>query len=155
MHDPAFVALAVFLRPEPAQSSGDAGVEDAPPVDADELAETVAAVRCFRAALADALDVAVQTLLADIAAGVLARELELAPSDIAGVVARARERFASEDPLVVRVHPGDLARLAGAPFTTVADERLRRGDVTIELHSGTIDARLGTRLDAVLRAYES
>ena len=40
-----------------------------------EYAATFGAVRRFRAALADALDVAVQQLLAEIAENVLAREL--------------------------------------------------------------------------------
>jgi flagellar biosynthesis/type III secretory pathway protein FliH len=35
----------------------------------------------------------------------------------------------------------------------IADPRLRSDDVRIELHSGSIDARLGVRIEQVLAAY--
>lgn len=155
-----FIPLNVFLRAPalPDESHEDVVRVAAPSVPgeaeeaepASELDEVFSDVRRFRAGLADALDVAVDTLLRDIAADVLARELLLAPVEIARIVERARERFAPEEPLFVRVHPDEAQALAGMPVATRSDERLRRGDVVIELRSGTIEMTLGTRLAALI-----
>lgn len=153
-----FVPLAAFVRPPatadpieppPRVACGDAG-RDAGSEGAAELAETIGDIRRFRAALADALDAAVETLLLDIAAGVLARELRLAPCDLAAIVTRALERFGESEPLLIRVHPQELAAIGGCGAPVVADEGLRRGDACIDLRSGTIDATLGARLVALL-----
>lgn len=115
-----------------------------------ETAEAAADVRRFRAALADALDAQLADLLGDIACDVLARELALAPADIAQIVAAALERFSAETPLRVRAHAADVPALADAGVPAMADASLRRGDAIVELQHGTIDARLGMRLAAVL-----
>ncbi|MEO6836520.1 MAG: FliH/SctL family protein [Candidatus Tumulicola sp.] len=117
-----------------------------------ELGRALAAVRRFRAALADAVDFAVDELVADIASTVLARELQLAPADVAAVAAAALERYAADSPLKLRAHPEEADALAGFDLAVIADPRLRRGDVVIDLHSGTIDASLGARLECVLAA---
>ena len=109
-------------------------------------------MRRFRAALADALDVAVQQLLAEIAENVLARELRLAGADVAAVVAKTRERFSNERVLTVRVHPRDRNALRGLEIDAVVDESLAPGDVIAELRSGTIDLRLRARLENALDA---
>ena len=117
-----------------------------------EYVATFGAVRRFRAALADALDVAVQQLLAEIAENVLARELRLAGADVAAVVAKTRERFSNERVLTVRVHPRDRNALRGLEIDAVVDESLAPGDVIAELRSGTIDLRLRARLENALDA---
>jgi flagellar biosynthesis/type III secretory pathway protein FliH len=157
-----FVPLARFLRrpPEPLASSipqapaaGDALV---PCSHSEEVlaqyAATFGAIRRFRAALADALDVAVQQLLAEIAENVLARELTLAGADVAAVVAKTRERFSSDRVLTVHVHPRDRNALCALEIDAVLDETLAPGDVIAELRSGTIDLRLRARLESALAA---
>lgn len=152
--------MAAFLRPLPPappnalqEDVTDGGIADVPPEELSaEYASVVGAIRRFRAGIADALDAAVQRLLVYIGENVLARELELAPADIAGIVAKARERASAERVIAVRVHPTQRDLLAAMQVEVRQDERLRLGDVVIELHSGTIDLRLRTRLATALAA---
>lgn len=150
-----FISLAAQLR-------GGAGEPEmpsaAPPIvfeddEADaELADESALlrdVRLFRARIAEALEESVRTLLCDIAADVLARELQLAPADIAAIVQRVLERYAQDEPLRIRAHPAEAPRLH-CTIPVVRDTRLGEGDVAIELCTGTIVSSLGLRLDAVL-----
>lgn len=112
--------------------------------------EQLCAARRFRAALADALDVAVERLLREIANAVLARELELSLADIAAVVTAALDRFAGEKVLSLRVHPQELGALAELKLEKISDDALEPGDVVLELRSGTIDLKLAARLEAAL-----
>jgi flagellar biosynthesis/type III secretory pathway protein FliH len=156
----SFVPLAIFLnRLEPplppaatrATERVDADVGLPEFVQAsDELAETLSAVRCFRAGLVDALEVAIQNLLPSIARDVLGRELRIQPADLAGVVAEAVERFGREQVLVIRAHSDEIGALESLEVEVAADDRLARGDAEIELRSGTIDMRLRARLEALL-----
>lgn len=117
----------------------------------DDLLELAREVRLFQARVIEAVEAAVETLVGDIAADVLGRELLLAPADIDAIVDAALERFVSEEPLRVRVHPEDVPRLAcGVPV--VADAGLRPGDAVIELRRGSVDASLGVRLATLLQA---
>jgi flagellar biosynthesis/type III secretory pathway protein FliH len=155
-----FVPLATFLHPiEPSVPSTpnrttervDAGLARPQCVQAsEELAETLSAVRCFRAALADALDVAVQSLLPAIARDVLGRELHVEPADLAVVVAEAVERFGREQVLVIRARSDEIGAMESLGVELAADDRFARGDAEIELRSGTIDMRLHARLEALL-----
>jgi flagellar biosynthesis/type III secretory pathway protein FliH len=157
-----FIPLARFLSPPPPEpvalalpqsAAGEPLVLLSHPAETfAEYAATFGVVRRFRAALADALDVAVQQLLAEIAENVLARELTLAGADVAAVVAKTRERFSNERVLTVRVHPRDRNALCGLEIDAVLDESLSPGDVIAELRSGTIDLRLRTRLEEALDA---
>lgn len=126
---------------------------DATPV-SDELAVEQRALlrdmRIFRARMAEAVEEAVETLAGDIATQVLGRELELARANIGAITKRALQRFAAEEPLRVRAHP-DEVELLDCGVQVVADDSLLHGDVVIELRTGTVDATLGTRLDAVMR----
>lgn len=108
-------------------------------------------VRLFRARIAEALEAALERLLADVAAEVLGRELLLQPCEIDAIAGRALQRYAAEEPLRVRVHEDDVARVR-CGVTAVADPELRRGDAVIELRDGCIDASLGIRLEYILRA---
>jgi flagellar biosynthesis/type III secretory pathway protein FliH len=117
----------------------------------DDQLELARDVRLFHARIIEAVEAAVETLVADIAADVLGRELLLEPADIEAIVDRALQRFAAEEPLRVRVHAEDVERVkCGVPV--VADMRLRPGDAIIELRNGSIDASLGTRLSTLVRA---
>ncbi len=153
-----FVPLALFLRPavsepatEPAPPAASPPLEIAlrPP----EREEALRAARRFRAALADALDAALQELLRTIASEVLARELRLGGADVAAIVSSALDRFADERIVSVRAHPQDCAALVAVPIERVADDSLTPGDVRIELQWGTIDLTLDARLDAALAAW--
>lgn len=123
-------------------------VADEPDDDEVELARDV---RLFHARIIEAVEAAVEMLVADIAADVLARELSLAPVEVDAIVDRALQRFAAEEPLRVRVHADDLPRLECA-VPAVADARLRPGDAVIELRAGTVDLSLGVRLASLVRA---
>jgi flagellar biosynthesis/type III secretory pathway protein FliH len=153
----AFVSLAQYLRapaneavPEP-----EASVEEAPaqaPLP-DEygsaLDGVLSEIRCFRAALADALDARLEQVLCDVAAGVLARELRIEDADVAAVVALEIER-AGEPPVRLRAHPEERAALGAFGCPVVADASLLRGDVVLEVRSGTIRSTLGIRLERAL-----
>src|ERR1700733_4355402 len=92
-----FVALDAFLRdavpPGNASEVASAGENgDESPLVRDEACPCAGAfseIRRFHAALADALDFALEGLLRDVACDVLARELSLAPADVAAIAARA------------------------------------------------------------------
>jgi flagellar biosynthesis/type III secretory pathway protein FliH len=146
-----FVPLELFLRP-PRQ--GALKVVEPLPLEpaAEEFEETIRAARRFRAALADAVDIAVARLLPEIARDVLARELRLAPADVAAIAAAALERFAGEKILALRVHPADADALAELPIAVALDSMLHRGDAVLELQSGTIDLRMDVRMSALLGA---
>ena len=116
-------------------------------VESDVLDEVLRETRFFRAALRDALEESVKMLAREIAIEVVARELELAPVDIAAVVERASERY--ETPLSIRVHPEEARRLA-AFANVIEDASMRSGDVLLTVAGGTIDASLGMRLERVL-----
>jgi flagellar biosynthesis/type III secretory pathway protein FliH len=155
-----FVPLATFLHPvEPPLPA--TPTCDAERVDGDlarpqcvqpsnELAETLSAVRCFRAALTDALEIALQSLLPAIAHDVLGRELRIEPADLAAVVTEAVERFGREQVLVIRARSDEIGAMESLGVELAADDRLPRGDAEIELRSGTIYMRLHARLENLL-----
>jgi flagellar biosynthesis/type III secretory pathway protein FliH len=106
-------------------------------------------VRLFEACVREGVAQAVETITADIAAVVLARELQLQPPHIARIVDRACARFFSDNPVRVRLHPAD-ARTADLPVPIIQDDTLRAGDAVLELQSGHVDATLGTRFASLL-----
>lgn len=111
-------------------------------------------IRHFRAHLADALDRAREKLLQDLACHVLARELSIKPVEIATLVSKLLEDFGETGHTAVRVHPDDLAQLRDIEMLdcqVIPDVTLHRGDAMLELSDGTVDARLGVRLDNILR----
>ena len=151
----AFTSLDVYVRSRNAQQeplvASDPMEEPMPPETfPTPIADALHEVRRFRAALADSLEAVRADVLADLAADVLARELRLAPADIARVVESVLERTNIDDIVRILVHPDDAAALAGTTINVQTDARLRRGDVSIALRYGTIDASLGVRLADVL-----
>jgi hypothetical protein len=156
--DGAFVSLAHVLRPRtvceevPVASVVPAQPEPLPPAPAD-LAELARDVRVFRARLADAFDLACDTLVRELAAAILGRELMLAPPDIAAIAARLLADHLDAQPLRLRVAPSDLAALARCADVLppiASDAGLAPGDAVLEFANGPLDARLGTRLAALL-----
>jgi hypothetical protein len=115
-----------------------------------DIDDGLAAARRFRAALADALALSLERLLRDIARDVLARELALAPCDVAAIAARALRRYLDEEPLRLRVHPDDVRACVALDVGIVADQSLRVGDAVLEVRCGSIDASMEARLEVVL-----
>jgi flagellar biosynthesis/type III secretory pathway protein FliH len=111
--------------------------------------EVCARVRRFRAMLDEALDRHVHELLQEIAVAVLGRELQLAPADLSAIVRSASRRIAPEEPVAIHVHPAEV-EYCSVGLPVLGDDRMRRGDVEIHLKSGSIDARLGVRLEQLL-----
>jgi len=139
----------VQAAPEPApavaRSEEDAHTEQA-------LRALLHAARRMRARIEELIDARLHQLTCAIAADVLARELTLSPSDVREIAERLIRRYAEEDAVALRVHPDDAESLAGFPLPVEADRSLRRGDVTLIVRDGHLDASLGMRLSAVLLA---
>ena len=144
-----FVPLAEHLHPVAVTPQVQ---EHAPNAEPARDADCAHDVRRFYACVADAVEAARADLLRDIAAAVLARELQLAPVELESIAASLLTRFAAEEPLRVLAHPDDVHRLRGLDVPASAGERLRRGDVMLVLRYGSIDASLGARLCDVLAA---
>lgn len=145
-----FVPLAELLREAPSIEEPprvEPGIEEGP---RDDQEHALRQARLFRAHLCDALENAVGELLTDIAAEVLARELQLAPAEIGAIVRQVLQTHCASDPVRVRVHPEDAA-VAACELPVVCDDGLRRGDAIVELRDGALEASLGVRLEAVLR----
>jgi hypothetical protein len=146
---PAECAAIVAPAVAEVESVSAAAVEDGGGADAaDAIGAALREARLFRARLADAFDDAAHRLVRELAADVLARELRLAPCDLARIVRRV---LASAPAVRVRVAPADVARVAG--IAVLPDPALCAGDAIVEVAGGTLDARLGVRLAAVLEAF--
>lgn len=155
-----FVAAAVPGSPAPVRAA--VAAEEAPsgedPASDDGVAAVVSEALRFRAALREAFAGAFEALCSDLAARVLARELRAAPCEIAAIAARVLEHRDEEGALALRAAADDLpaleplARSRGLMLR--ADERLRPGDVALEVRTGSIECTLALRADAVLRAHE-
>lgn len=143
--DDAFVSFAHFFAPAQSQPTQAAHLEPQP-----QPAATLPAVRRFHAALADALAASLDDLLRDLASDVLARELSLAPCDVERIARGLLERYASQEPLALLVHESDVAAVEGLGVAVRSSRDLRRGDCTLVLRYGSIDASLGARLADVL-----
>jgi len=157
----AFVPLAAYLRadPPPCESPPEAAPPESveccsAPDDAAAAAfgAFVAQIKRMRAALEDALAARFETFVRDLGATILGRELRLAPADIAAIVDDALAELRRDLPLGVRVHPDDIHALHAMQLPTIPDATLRRGDVTIDVHYGSIDVSLGARFEALLDA---
>ena len=145
-----FISMREWLAPPVAAAPELPASEPTVPDSLDVLERPYdcADVRRFRAALEDALAVATDALLREIACDVLGRELSVA-CDIAALVRRAIERYGCE-PLRVCVHPDEAGAARACGFPVEVDPALRRGDAVLVVESGTIDVRLGVRLSRVL-----
>lgn len=111
--EPPISALIAEL-PAPQQSTRERSLEE----------------RLYPALLAEKADRAVRTLLREIAAEVVGRELLLAPVEIDAIVRRLRERYRLDETVPATV----------SPF----------GDVAFVWGDGAIDASLGRRVAAAI-----
>jgi hypothetical protein len=148
-----FVALADLLRAPALSAQPDETIGEKPmpaeeePVSnvSQELIAAARDARLFRARLADAFEDASVRLLRELAIAVLARELKIAPCDLAALARGVLERAAF---VRLRIAPEDAGRDYG--IATIADPTLSEGDAVFELCGGALDARLGVRLAAIL-----
>ena len=100
----------------------------------------------------DSVLTAVVTLVEDL----LGRELSVATSPGMDALHRALTLCPTDAPVVVRLHPDDLAEipaeaLAGLPatLTVLGDERVERAGAVAETGSRRVDAQLGAALERV------
>ncbi|MGA0586407.1 FliH/SctL family protein [Dyella sp. KRB-257] len=113
---------------------------------------------CPLAALDDATEQELARLAVVIARRVLAHELATAPELIVQAVQQAARALPSATrALRVRVHPDDLALLrehavAEEHWQLLPDPALARGDCLLESERSRLDARVDTRLAAVVDA---
>ncbi len=143
-----FISLAALLRDDAPQDAQKEPPAVAVPHDIDAA---LRAARLFRAGIADAVQNAADAMLSEIASNVLARELQLAPSDVGVIVKRVVDRYFSSSPLRIRLNPEE-APLVDCPLPVVVDPALQAGDVCVDLRDGSIDAKLTTRLDYAIQA---
>ncbi len=150
-----FTSLAALLRaPTGLCAEGDTALND-PAQEPEAVAsgeDQIACddVRLFRARVAEALEFALDGLCRDLASEVLARELMLGPVDVGAICKALIERYAREVPVSIRVHPHECETLNDFDVPIVADERLCRGDVMLDVVGGTLNASLAVRLEQVL-----
>jgi flagellar biosynthesis/type III secretory pathway protein FliH len=154
-----FVPLVQLLRPAeiqgaPAELASDESEATVAP-SVEEIEKTLRTARRFRAALADALDSALESLLRAIAQEVLGRELQLAPAEILSIARAALESFRNDQVLRIRGNPRDLGTLDSLAYDAVADQTLEPGEIRIELRSGTIHLTLDARIEAAIAACVS
>lgn len=114
--------------------------------------EACAQLALARLAACEAFERAAARLVELLARDVLARELALAPVDVAALIARIRALLERDEAVTVVVAPCDAQRIAsGVPLR--ADLALEAGDVIIEVRDAAIDARFAVRAaDAVAAA---
>ena len=156
MHDPdRFRSLASIVRgadeTPTCLDACEAALPAQPRLATAEFSELSRDVRLFRVRIAALVEEAVQTLVSDIAASVLARELQLAPIDVQVIANAALQRYVDEEPLRIRAHPRDAERLQCA-VPVLPDAGLLPGDIVLELRTGSIDATLGARLADLLES---
>lgn len=148
----SFVPLERYLRAESQPSPAPTPVpECAPEPSRARLHE----FRRFYACVADAVETARADLLRDLAADVLARELQTAPVEIERIASKLLSRFSEQEPVHVLAHAAEIERLRHLDVPVHPAEHLRRGDITLVLRYGSIDASLGARMADVLSAHET
>jgi hypothetical protein len=104
-----------------------------------------------RLAALEAYERATRHLLERFAREVLARELALAPADLAAVARSALGAFASEEPVAIAVSPGDATMLS-CDVPVRIDDALEAGDIVVLVRDGIVDLRLDVRIAAALEA---
>jgi flagellar biosynthesis/type III secretory pathway protein FliH len=112
----------------------------------------VADLSRLRARAAERLEASAETVLADLATRVLARELSVAPPDIERLVSEALDEFSSETQCVVRVSSSDAERL-GTRWPLQIDAKMQPGDFAVEVDDGRFEVSLQTRLDGMLASH--
>jgi hypothetical protein len=151
-----FVTLAVLVRgpatppdPEPLERAEPNVAPPQPP------APLPPAILCelarLRLAAAEAYERGAAALLASLARDVLARELLLAPADLAALVATAPATCGAREPVTLVVSSADAASLADrTPLPVRIDPALGAGDLVVEVRDGAYASPLRFRLERVL-----
>jgi flagellar assembly protein FliH len=113
--------------------------------------------RLAEQARADALELAVL-----IARRIVERELSMNLESMFSLIKSALRRAGEENVTRVRLHPKDVARFEAAVHTEfslgrvelVGDASLQLGDVLVETPSHTVDGRLATRFEELVRQLD-
>lgn len=164
--DERFIPLAAFVRAasrpaEPRTSAAPAAAAAAPAPAAAAArefeprraepphAETVQELALMRLAALEAYERAWRRLLDSLAHEVLARELRLAPPDIAALASRALQAFAEQEPLALVLAPQDAQRVA-LDLPVRADPALEPGDLVVEVRDGELESRFAFRVRRAL-----
>lgn len=98
-----------------------------------------------------------------VARRILEAELSTGPEALFALVRGALRRAGDSRKVVIRLHPADVAAVAGpaaagelgvsaAAIEVAGDPGLERGDVVVDTDFGKVDGRLRTRLDELHRA---
>jgi flagellar assembly protein FliH len=101
-----------------------------------------------------------------VARRILAAELSTGPEALFGLVRSALQKAGDSRKIVIRLHPEEVALVAGpaatgdlgvssATIEVVGDPSLAHGDVMIDTDFGAVDGRLRTRLDELHRSAVS
>jgi flagellar assembly protein FliH len=128
----------------------------------DAAEQALEALRADEARWTGAIEENVCALAVAVARQIVGRELRGDPELVAELVRRALEEFPMDQPLVIRVHPADLATIvastgdasAAAPGRNarwLADARVRPGGCVVEGRERIIDGRVDTALERMYR----
>ena len=121
----------------------------------------LAELRAGEARWTGALEDNVCALAVAVARQIVGRELRGDAETVGELVRRAVQEFPVDQPLVIRVHPADLAMLSesgadadvasGRAARWLGDERVGRGGCVVEGRDRIIDGRVDTALERVYR----
>ena len=151
MRESRFIPLVEYMRSKhmelqtPEESTIAQPILELPADDA----RAGAAARLFYARLEDALQAALPALLCDCVHTILGRELSCEPMEFRAIITRLIESLRDEEPVRLRVHPSRIETI-DFDLPLHGDASLGRDDCIIELRSGSFDARLATRIDALI-----
>jgi flagellar biosynthesis/type III secretory pathway protein FliH len=107
-------------------------------------------IAAARVGVMEAYERSQSRLLETLARDVLARELALAPVDVAALVRRALDELADDEPVAVIVAPADAPAVNPALPVRI-DPSLTPGDLVVIVRDGVIDARLALRARRAVR----
>jgi flagellar biosynthesis/type III secretory pathway protein FliH len=117
-----------------------------------ELAAGWAMLESERASSTARSDQDVITLAAAIARRLVEAELSVAPERIREIARSVLARVPRATRIEVRANPDDVEALAPLKVEVVADRAIARGGCVVRTDLGDLDARIETRVDALLAA---
>ena len=152
-----FVPLAAFVRAAPSPVASAAPPVSQPPASRGAVdyaqAGVVHELTLLTLAAREAFARAAARLLRELANDVLARELLLAPADVAALVGRAVAAFAEHAPVGIAVSGFDADRVR-APLPVRVDPRLGAGDLVVDVRDGAFESSFTFRLEDALERAE-
>lgn len=155
--DERFVSLAAFVRaaastpvtPPIAAPAPQAAPEVCRGVIDFAHADVVHELALLRLAALEAFERGTERLLRALADDVLARELELAPSEIEALAKAALATFADHEPVAIAVSAVDAERVR-TPLPVRVDPALVSGDLVVDVRDGAFESHFAFRLEAAL-----